>query len=147
MDPRPSDRKLCVSLSSAPEVTARRHTDHATICRFADCVFFRAPRGKTSGVFVFRTVPGTGDDPLSPRRRCETANKTGRFLDGLIRPASAGGFRRARSKTHENSSRAVRTRRPRRCIHILMGTLCARSDVGNHTPLCSVFQVIAVSRA
>lgn len=42
MDRRASDRKLCVSLSSAPEVTARRHTDHATICRFADCIFFRA---------------------------------------------------------------------------------------------------------
>lgn len=41
MDRRASDRKLCVSLSSAPEVTARRHTDHATICRFADCIFFR----------------------------------------------------------------------------------------------------------
>lgn len=59
MDRRASDRKLCVSLSSAPEVTARRHTDHATICRFADCIFFRAalPREEKLGcVFVFRTV-------------------------------------------------------------------------------------------
>lgn len=68
MDRRASDRKLCVSLSSAPEVTARRHTDHATICRFADCIFFRAdPRGKN--LFVFRTVghrPWIGDN--FPRR-------------------------------------------------------------------------------
>jgi len=39
-----SDRKLCVGLSPAPEVTARRHTDHATISRFLDCVLFHVPK-------------------------------------------------------------------------------------------------------
>lgn len=56
MDPRASDRKLCVSLSSAPEVTARRHTDHATICRFADCIFFRAPGKLPACLFFARSA-------------------------------------------------------------------------------------------
>lgn len=83
MDRRASDRKLCVSLSSAPEVTARRHTDHATICRFADCIFFRAalPReenawrrvcfshGRPSPVDDWRQFPWPGkclSPPLPP---------------------------------------------------------------------------------
>jgi len=57
MDPRDLDRKLCVSLSSAPEVTARRHTDHATICRFLDCILFRVPK-KALAVFVFLIMGG-----------------------------------------------------------------------------------------
>lgn len=57
MDPQASDRKLCVSLSSAPEVTARRHTDHATICRSVDCILFRIPK-KTFAMFVLTAVGG-----------------------------------------------------------------------------------------
>lgn len=52
-----SDRKLCVGLSSAPEVTARRHTDHATISRFLDCVLFHVKIEFSAYIFtVFPTV-------------------------------------------------------------------------------------------
>jgi len=40
---------------------------------------------------------------------------------------------------HGNASRAVTTRKLYSCIHILITTLYARSDVGNHTLLYSIF--------
>lgn len=138
MDPQASDRKLCVSLSSAPEVTARRHTDHATICRFADCIFFRVS-GQTSGVFVFRTVgrrQRIGDNFLRPRGNCPSEGA--RSLQNR-RPIKPGELDYSPNAALLSTSSANFTNSPRindgicvacslvhasrSCIHILMTTL------------------------
>jgi len=46
------------------------------------------------------------------------------------------------NRLHGNASRAVTTRKLYSCIHILITTLYARSDVGNHTLLYSIFDVV-----
>lgn len=52
-----SDRKLCVSPSSAPEVTARHHTPITPLSAcFVDCIFFRAPGKLPACLFFARSA-------------------------------------------------------------------------------------------
>ena len=162
------------------------HTDHATICLFC-WLHFLSCAGKTSGVFVFRTVGHrrrTGDNFLGPRRRRMSPPRFSppevrnvykesskeetiwicsfrilediflifRFCKYSSRTSGIHNSRETRKTGRLRSRIASEMRRvPLRHasfsrIHILITTLWTRSDVGNYTPLYSIFQVIVSTR-